>query len=80
MSSAELRGHRIPCVRTKLQEFQHLSFPVRLIPKNPDPHSDFLIKQISQAEVEFRKGSNADHLTVGLQKIAEMTFGIEKAG
>lgn len=77
MSSAELREHRIACVRTKLQQFQHLSFPVRLTPKDPDPYPNFFINQISEAEVEFRKGSNADHLTVELQKIAEIKLDRE---
>jgi hypothetical protein len=77
MSSAELREHRIQCVRTRLQEIQHLSFPVRLTPKDPDPYPDFCINQITETEVEFRKGSNSDHVTVGLQKVAEITLDRE---
>lgn len=77
MSSAELREHRIPCVRTKLREFHHLAFPVRLTPKDPDPYPDFYINQISETDVEFRKGSNSDHVAVELQKIAEMTLDRE---
>ena len=77
MSSAELREHRVACVCSKLQEIQHLSFPIRLSPKDPDPYPDFYINQINETAVEFRKGSNSDQLTVDLHKIAEVTVDRE---
>ena len=77
MSSSELREHRVACVRSKLQEIQHLAFQIRLTPKDPDPYPDFYINQVAETEVEFRKGSNSDHVTVELRKVAEVTLDRE---
>ena len=78
MSSAELREHRVECVHKKLQEVPRLpGFRIRLTPKDPDPYPDFYFNEIRETEVEFKKGSNSDHITVDLNKIAEITIDHE---
>jgi hypothetical protein len=73
MSAAEMRDHRIPCVRSELQK--HMGHPFQLSPKDPDPYPDFYIHHLSDdaTEVEFHKGSNGDVVTVDLRKIADIT-------
>jgi hypothetical protein len=51
--------------------------PIQLTPKDPDPYPNFHLSNVNEAEVEFRKGSNADHVTVDLRKIAEITISRE---
>src|SRR5262245_26481224 len=60
MSTAELREHRIPCVREELQKLRGSA--IRLSPKDPDPYPNFYISQVSETEVTFLKGSNKDHV------------------
>jgi hypothetical protein len=74
MSSADLRQHRLACVRNRLQQIQRLSPRIRLSPKDPDPYPDFYMTEIGEAEVTFSKGSNSDQLTVELNKIAEIAI------
>jgi len=71
MSAAELRGHRIPCVRSELEKL--CGTPIHLAPKDPDPYPSFYINHIYDGEVEFLKGSNKDCVKVDLRKIAEIT-------
>lgn len=71
MSSAELREHRLPCVRDELQKLRGMA--IQLSPKDPDPYPNFHINFIHEGEVEFQKGSNHDIVTVDLRKIAEIT-------
>jgi hypothetical protein len=73
MPSAELRDHRIPCVRRELQGLR--GKPVQLAPKDPDPYPNFYIEPLSDdaLTVIFRKGSNKDGVSVDLRKIAEIT-------
>jgi hypothetical protein len=74
MSTADLKDHRIDCVRRELKRL--MGNPFQLSPKDPDPHPNFYIHHLPNdaAEVEFHKGSNHDLVTVGLRKIAEITF------
>jgi|SRR5215475_9989236 len=74
MTSAELRPHRLACVRSRLQQIRRLSLRARLTPKDPDPYPDFYITEISDAEVTFSKGSNDNQVTVDLTKVAEITI------
>jgi len=71
MSAAELRDHRIPCVREELQKLR--GTVILLSPKDPDPYPKFYISQIHETEVTFQKGSNGDKVTVDLRKIADIT-------
>src|SRR5438067_808999 len=58
MPSAELRDHRIPCVREELEKLHGMA--IQLSPKDPDPYPDFFLHHLRDAEVEFQKGSNHD--------------------
>jgi len=78
MSNAELREHRVGCVRKRLQQLQQLAaFRIRLSPKDQDPYPDFYINRVCETEVEFRKASNSDLVTVDLHKIAAFTIDRE---
>jgi hypothetical protein len=77
MSSADLRDHRIPCVRAELQKAFALC--IELTPKDPDPYPAFAIAQINETTVEFRKKSNDDHITVDLRKIAVITINQQES-
>ena len=72
MSSADMREHRIPCVRRELEKLH--GTPIQLVPKDPDPHPNFYMCRVGETEVEFQKGSNHDLVTVELRKIAEITI------
>jgi hypothetical protein len=74
MSAADLRQHRLACVRSKLQQIQRLSLRIRLSPKDPDPYPDFYMAEIGEADVTFSKGSNSDQVTVDLNKVAQITI------
>jgi hypothetical protein len=71
MSAAELRDHRVPCVRAELEKLRGRT--ILLSPKDPDPYPNFHINYIREDEVEFQKGSNHDIVTIDLRKIAEIT-------
>jgi hypothetical protein len=71
MSSADLREHRIPCVRAELEKLRR--WPIQLTPKDPDPYPNFYLHHVGETEVGFEKGSNKDLLTVDLRKIADIT-------
>ncbi len=71
MSYAELREHRITCVRKELEKLR--GTPIQLSPKDPDPYPNFYLTGVSDDQVEFRKGSNGDSVDLDLRKIAEIT-------
>lgn len=71
MPSADLRDHRLPCVRDELQKLRGMT--IQLSPKDPDPHPNFHLNHVRDGEVEFQKGSNHDIVSVDLRKIAEIT-------
>ncbi len=71
MCSADLRDHRLPCVRQELEKLRGMA--IQLLPKDPDPYPNFHVASINEGEVEFRKGSNGDSVAVDLRKIAEIT-------
>jgi hypothetical protein len=73
MSAADMRDHRIPCIRSELTKLIGTTF--QLSPKDPDPYPDFHIQVLrdDDTEVEFHKGSNGDVVTIDLRKIAEIT-------
>jgi hypothetical protein len=71
MATVDLREHRLPCIRQRLDKLQH--HEVRLIPKDPDPYPNFSIKKVLENEVVFKKLSSSQHLTIELQKVAEIT-------
>jgi hypothetical protein len=48
--------------------------PIHLSPKDPDPYPNFYLMSVNEGEVEFRKGSNSDHVTLDLRKISEITI------
>ena len=75
MPSSELRGHRIPCVRSQLAELR--ATPIQLAPKDPDPYPNFRLANVSDMEVTFLKVSNYDQVTVDLRKIAGITVSRE---
>ena len=80
MSSLELRHHRLGCIAQRLKELKRANLKVYLLPKDPDPFPDFGIDAVSETEVEFKKLSSSQSLTVELQKIAEITVNsAEKA-
>lgn len=72
MSSADLREHRLPCVRDELQKLRGMT--IQLTPKDPDPYPNFHINNVHDGEVEFQKGSNHDIVTVDLRKVADITI------
>lgn len=72
MSAADLRDHRIPCVRAELQRLQ--GTVIQLSPKDPDPYPNFYISRVHETEVTFLKGSNNDNVTVDLRRIADITI------
>lgn len=71
MPSADLREHRILCVRAELEKLRGM--PVQFSPKDPDPYPNFYLHHVNETEVGFEKGSNHDLVTVDLRKIAEIT-------
>jgi hypothetical protein len=71
MSYADLRAHRIPCVRQELERVRGMA--IQLLPKDPDPYPNFYIGSVTETEVEFRKGSNGDCVALHLRKVAEIT-------
>jgi hypothetical protein len=73
MSAAELRDHRVPCIRQELKKLIGKEF--LLSPKDPDPYPTFYIHHIAEdaTKVEFHKGSNGSVITVDLRKISEIT-------
>jgi len=75
MSSAELREHRLPCVRGELRKLRGVA--IQLSPKDPDPNPNFHINDVHDGEVEFQKDSNNDVVTVDLRKIADITISRE---
>jgi len=72
MTTAELRGHRVPCVRDRLNELQRRNQKIRLSPKDPDPYPPFAIREVSDEEVRFQKLSSGQYLAVELRKVAEI--------
>ncbi len=70
MLYADLREHRIPCVRKELEKLR--GKPIHLLPKDPDPYPNFYLMGVNDAEAEFEKGSNNDRITVDLRKISEI--------
>lgn len=72
MSYADLREHRIPCIRRELEKLR--GRPVLLSPKDPDPYPNFYLLSINDAEAEFEKGSNSNRITVDLRKISDITL------
>jgi hypothetical protein len=72
MASAEMREHRMPCIRRKLKSLIGMRF--QLSPKDPDPHPDFYIDHLPEdaTEVQFHKGSNDNVVTIDLRKIADI--------
>jgi len=72
MSAAELREHRMPCVRSQLKKLHGME--IQLSPKDPDPYPTFYLNHIYDGEVEFIKRSNHDCVTVDLRKIADITI------
>jgi hypothetical protein len=70
MPYADLRAHRVPCVRQELEKLR--AMPILLSPKDPDPYPNFHVGAINDTEVEFRKGSNGDCVVLDLRKIAEI--------
>jgi hypothetical protein len=74
MPSAELRDHRVDCVRERLKQLQRKGWYVRLFPKDPDPYPNFVIRDFpTDEEVRFEKLSSDQHLSIELRKIAEIT-------
>jgi len=73
MTIAELRDHRLACVRSRLEKLQKENLVIHLYPKDPDPYLDFKISSFAGAEVTFVKLSSGQQLTVELQKIANVT-------
>ena len=72
MSAAELRDHRIPCIRKELDKLRGME--IQLTPKDPDPYPNFQLFHLHDGEVEFQKGSNHDIVNVDLRKIAEISI------
>lgn len=70
MASAELREHRLTCIRQRLTALKHQR--VRLTPKDLDPYPDFSIENVLENEVVLTKLSSSQRLTVELQKVAEV--------
>ena len=75
MSSADLREHRIPCVRRELVKLSGM--PIQLAPKDPDPYPNFHLHHVNEAEAAFEKRSNGDLVTVDLRKIAAVSHADE---
>lgn len=73
MSTSELRDHRLGCVQTHLNQLKQLAIDVRLSPKDPDPYPNFRIWEVGASEVQFRKLSSMQHISVELRKVAEIT-------
>jgi hypothetical protein len=75
MSTAEIRDHRVDCVRKRFAELQNKGSRIHLQPKDPDPYPDFKIANIEKDEVRFQKMSSGQYLDIELRKIAEITAG-----
>jgi hypothetical protein len=73
MGAAELRDHRVPCVRDRLTKLQRNCFKIRLLPKDPDPYPNFSILRIEEESVQFQKDSSMQSLSVELRKIGDIT-------
>jgi len=73
MSAQELRDHRIPCVRERLNKLKYKKF--QLYPKDPDPHPLFMLTGVTEDQADFEKITSGHTLTVELRKIAEIFAG-----
>jgi hypothetical protein len=71
MTSAELREHRMACIRQRLAALKHRQ--ARLTPKDPDPYPNFSVENVLENEVVFTKLSSSQRLVVELQKVAEVS-------
>ena len=73
MTMAELRDHRVACVRSRLLALRKKGFRVWLSPKDPDPHPDFSIHAVDDETVHFKKGSTPQGpIAIELRKVAEI--------
>ncbi len=72
MHADDLRGHRIPCVRAKLERLKDMQFELK--PKDPDPDPAFHVYRVGESHVDFKKRSNHDIVTVDLRRIADITI------
>jgi hypothetical protein len=73
MTNAELRDHRLGCVRDRLDKLQKKHLNIHLYPKDPDPYLDFAVSALTDVEVTFTKFSSGQPLTIGIEKIANIT-------
>ena len=73
MSNAELRDHRRECVRKRLSELHHRTVKVHLHPKDVDPYPDFMISNVSEDRVTFKKLSSDQPLTINLGSLVDIT-------
>jgi hypothetical protein len=70
MQTADLREHRIPCLRDRLNNLKYRH--VILFPKDPDPYPDFFLQRLNEDKAEFEKSSSGHCLSIELQKITEV--------
>lgn len=79
MSASELRSHRIPCVKRRLEDLRERSIRVHLRPKDPDPYPEFRIEEVEHDCVRFQKLSSDQRLSIEIRKIAEVTLHEQSA-
>jgi hypothetical protein len=75
-TAAQLRKHRLSCIRKRLQEVK--GHKIRLIPKDPDPYPNFSIENVRENQAIFKKLSSSQLLTIELQKVAEISVADEQ--
>lgn len=73
MTTAELRDHRVACVRDRLLALRKKGYRVWVAPKDPDPYPDFSIASVDAEVVHLDKLSTAQvPIPIELRKIAEI--------
>jgi hypothetical protein len=69
----EFRGHLLPCLTAKLQEFKSTYQPLVVKPMDSTPYRDFRVSEIRTETVTLHKFSNMQDVEVPLRAIREIT-------
>lgn len=81
MGVAQLRKHRVGCVRTRLENLRLQNFVIHLSPSDPDPYPDLSIHVVDLDTVTFhRRSSGSYNPTIELEKVAEIAIDDSHSG
>jgi len=74
----EIRGHLLPCLTAKLQEFKSTYQPILVKPMDSTPYRDFHVSEIRTETVTLHKLSNMQDVEVPLRAIREITPAVNR--